>query len=112
VAAMAFVPIALRKYVDLYLKRNPGSSRSEVTLRLKRALAAFKAGKRCHCGAPIWVIGSAEAGDACFTCITGESTPEDDYELAEAYDQRGPDMRIHRCLKSLTGNTPSDTKPP
>jgi len=85
---MAFVPIALGEYVDLFLKSNPGSSRSEVTLRLETALAAFKAGRRCWCGAPIWVIGSAEAGDACFTCITGESAPQDDYELAEACDQR------------------------
>ena len=30
------------------------------------------------------MIGSAEAGNACFTCITGESDPSQDYEIAEA----------------------------
>ncbi len=61
---MAFVPFALGQYVDLFLKRSPGSNGSQVMLGLKRALAAFKAGKRCACGAPIWVIGSAEEEDA------------------------------------------------
>jgi hypothetical protein len=44
----------------------------------------YQAGARCHCGEPIWVIGSAEAGHACFTCITGEADPSEDYEIAEA----------------------------
>jgi hypothetical protein len=33
------------------------------------------------------VIGSAEAGLKCFTCITGESDPSEDYEIAEACDK-------------------------
>jgi hypothetical protein len=34
------------------------------------------------------VIGSAETGHACFTCITGEADPSEDYEIAEACDKR------------------------
>jgi hypothetical protein len=38
----------------------------------------------CRCGNPIWVIGSAVVGNACFTCITGEALPDDDFEIDEA----------------------------
>ena len=78
---MEFVPIRLDDYVLQFLKNNLGETAEQVTRRLQAALAAYKAGKRCHCGAPIWVIGSAEAGHACFTCITGEANPSGDYEL-------------------------------
>lgn len=81
---MPFVPIAVVDYVERFLNRNPGSNAAKVRHRLESALGAFRAGTRCSCGAPIWVIGPAEAGLACFTCITGEAAPVDDYELAEA----------------------------
>ena len=81
---MAFVPIGIDDYVTKFLAGNPDSERSEVTARLEETLADFKAGTRCPCGARIWVIGSAEAGHGCFTCITGEAYPEEDYEIAEA----------------------------
>jgi len=52
---------------------------------LEDTLRAYKQGARCDCGNPIWVIGSAFSGfDGCFTCITGEACPEDDYEIDEA----------------------------
>src|SRR6266849_2628377 len=70
--AMGFVPIQLRDYVRRYLRDNRGEAAEEVTARLQSALEAYKAGARCDCGAPIWVIGSAETGNGCFTCITGE----------------------------------------
>ena len=78
---MGFVPIELHDYVRGFLKSNRGETAKAVTARLQSAL---KAGARCRCGSPIWVIGSAEAGNACFTCITGESDPSQDYEIAEA----------------------------
>jgi hypothetical protein len=81
---MLFIPINIDDYVKLYLKNNPGSDRKEVTARLKDTLEEAKAGARCLCGAPIWVIGSAEAGLRCFTCITGEASPDGDYEIKEA----------------------------
>jgi len=84
---MGFVPIGLREYVRVYLKNNRVQAAAEVTARLQTTLAAYKAGARCRCGAPIWVIGSAETGNACFTCITGESDPSQDYEIAEACDK-------------------------
>lgn len=86
---MGFVPIRLPDYVLLHLKANRGETAQAVTARLVSALEAYKAGKRCSCGEPIWVIGSAEAGHACFTCITGEADPSEDYEIAEACDKRG-----------------------
>jgi hypothetical protein len=81
---MLFIPIKIEEYVKLYMKNNPGSNRKDVVARLKETLAAAKAGARCSCGAPIWVIGSAEVGHMCFTCITGEAIPDGDYEIADA----------------------------
>ncbi len=31
---------------------------------------------KCNCGNPIWVIGSAITGNACFSCITGEAVDQ------------------------------------
>ncbi len=81
---MSFVPIQLEKYVELHLKANPGAQRTELVARIEHALEAFRNGECCQCGQAIWVVGSAEAGLACFTCITGEATPSEDYEIAEA----------------------------
>ena len=85
---MSFVPIQLQDYVKLHVRSNPRENAADVTARLQFALKAYKAGRRCHCGGPIWVIGSAEAGLACFTCITGEADSSEDYEIAEACDKR------------------------
>jgi len=81
---MAFVPIKIAEYVKMHLRSNPGENAADVTARLHSALEAYKAGRRCSCGAPIWVIGSAQTGFMCFTCITGESDTSEDYEIAEA----------------------------
>ena len=81
---MSFVPIQLEKYVELHLKANPGTKRAELVARIEHALEALRNGESCQCGQAIWVIGSAEAGLACFTCITGEAAPSADYEIAEA----------------------------
>jgi hypothetical protein len=79
-----FVPISISRYVELHLASNPGTDRQDLMTRLQKAVEASKSGSRCACGAPIWVIGSAEVGMACFTCITGEAVPDDDYEIDEA----------------------------
>ena len=95
---MPFVPIELEKHVTKFLANNPGSERSEVSARLKETLAEFKAGARCACGAPIWVIGSAEVGHACFMCITGEALSDCNAELS-----RGSFLRMEKqkplCLE-------------
>jgi hypothetical protein len=79
-----FIPIELKKFVEEYFKSIPGSSRKEITSGLKTALDDYKSGVKCDCGSPIWVIGSAVTGNACFSCITGEAMPDDDYEIDEA----------------------------
>jgi hypothetical protein len=80
-----FIPINLEEYVELHLKNNPDSSREEIVTALRDALEAYKRGVKClNCGKPIWVIGSAFAGNMCFTCITGEAISVDDYEIDEA----------------------------
>jgi hypothetical protein len=79
-----FVPIPFDRYVDLHMQSNPSVDRAEFAHRLRQAVDARKAGARCACGAFIWAVGSAEAGAACFTCITGEAWPESDYEIDEA----------------------------
>lgn len=78
-----FVPISIARYVELHLAANPGTDREDFTKRLTAMVEASKTGARCQCGAPIWTIGSAEAGMGCFTCLTGEAVPDGDYEIDE-----------------------------
>jgi hypothetical protein len=81
---MSFTPISLEEYVETHLQVNPQVDPSDLRRRLRRALADFQAGRKCRCGNPIWVVGSAEVGNSCFTCITGEAPTSGDYELEEA----------------------------
>jgi hypothetical protein len=76
-----FKLIAKDEYVDLFVKANPSDCRRDVIARLDDAIAAHRGGRRRHCGEEIWIVGSAEAGYGCFTCITGESAPDNDYEI-------------------------------
>ena len=78
---IGFKPIPLGRYVEQFIRANPTEDRTAVTKRLQSAIAASVRGQRCACGEPIWIIGSAEAGLACFTCITGEAHPDSDYEI-------------------------------
>jgi hypothetical protein len=78
------VPIPFDRYVDLHVQSNPSVDRADFARRLRQAVDARKAGRRCACGAFIWAIVSAEAGAACFACITGEAWPDRDYEIDEA----------------------------
>jgi hypothetical protein len=80
-----FVPIILEEYVELYLKSNPDTYREETTTELKEMLEKYKRGAKCIvCGNPIWVIGSAVGSNMCFTRITSEAIPDNDYEIDEA----------------------------
>ena len=83
-----FTPISFEAYVEKHLQVNPGGSRKEIAAALKAALDAFKSGQRCECGTPIWVIGSAVAGNGCFTCITGRAEPTEDFEIDEACEKK------------------------
>jgi hypothetical protein len=84
---IGFLPIKLENFVDKYIQSNQGTSRKEIANGLKLALSDYKSGVKCDCGNPIWVIGSAVVGNACFTCITGEAMPDDDYEIDEACEE-------------------------
>jgi hypothetical protein len=76
-----FTPISIAKYIPLHMKSNPGESRAALEAALRENFEAAQNGECCDCGEPIWVIGSAIAGRACFTCVTGEDGPSDDYEI-------------------------------
>jgi hypothetical protein len=80
-AKRAFVPISIARYVSRHVARNPGVDPTDLRVRLRDALEAKLAGARCDCGQPIWALGSAEVGYRCFTCITGEAVPDNDYEV-------------------------------
>ena len=80
-----FIPISIEEYIELHLETNPDTDRKEITLALKDALEAYKKGAKCiNCGNPICVIGTAYGEKMCFSCITGEAIPNDDYEIDEA----------------------------
>ena len=81
-----FSPISKSEYIDKHIKSNPSESKEEVMQAINSALTDYKNGVKCNCGNPIWIIGSAVSGNACFTCITHESTPDNDYEIDEACD--------------------------
>src|SRR5688500_13829677 len=81
---MGFVPIEVDDYVRLHLRINPDESAEGVAMRLRSTLPDFRAGALCACGARICVIGSAQTGRACFTCIAGEANAAEDYEITEA----------------------------
>ena len=92
---MAFVPISIDKYVKLHMKSNPSENEKILRVRLEAALYAYKKGTKCHCGNDIWVIDSAQAGNSCFTCITGESHPTGDYEIDTALNKTDSKGRKH-----------------
>lgn len=81
---LGFVPISIDEFVKATIKHNPEDSPKELRQDLLSALQDYKKGVTCHCGDEIWVVGSAFVGNACFTCITGDAHPDDDYEIKEA----------------------------
>jgi tRNA U34 5-carboxymethylaminomethyl modifying GTPase MnmE/TrmE len=86
---MGFVPITFDEYIEKHLESNPSAKEADLRKHLKSAVDAYKNGIKCSCGNDIWVIGSASVGNSCFTCITGESNPTDDYEIDSAIKKRG-----------------------
>lgn len=81
-----FTPIRLEDYIELHLRSNPNTQRADLVKQLGYAIDAYQRGVRCQCGAPIWVVGSAQVGLACFACITGERAPDHDYEIDLVHD--------------------------
>jgi hypothetical protein len=98
---LEFAPISLKEYAKKHVKSNPGDKESQVIAQLERALKDYQAGVRCSCGEPIWVIGSSQTGNMCFTCITGEAVPDCDYEIEQACDKvNAPGSRKSRSSQS------------
>ena len=85
-ALRRFTPISIAKYVRLHAASNHGTDVAELSRHLRQVLEAKAAGELCHCGEPIWVIGSAQAGLGCFSCITNQAVPDNDYEVVEEDD--------------------------
>lgn len=79
-----FVPVKIEKYIKSHMKHNPSDDPGELRKNLLSSLKDYQEGKNCACGNPIWVIGSAIVGNACFTCITGEAFPDSDPEIVDA----------------------------
>jgi hypothetical protein len=86
---MGFVPISIDKYIKKHLDSNRSENEKDLRKRLNSALTDYKNGVKCSCGNDIWVIGSASVGNSCFTCITGESQPNNDYEIDSAIVKSG-----------------------
>ena len=85
---MGFISISIDKYIKKHLDSNPSENEIDLKKRLNSALEDYKNGVKCSCGNDIWVIGSASVGNSCFTCVTGESIPDDDYEISSAINKR------------------------
>lgn len=85
---MGFVTISIENYIKKHLVSNPSENETDLRKRLNSALTDYQNGVRCSCGNDIWVIGSTAVGNSCFTCITGENSPIDDYEINSAIKKR------------------------
>lgn len=72
----------------MHLKNNPEENEKALRKRLIETLADYKNGIKCSCGNDIWVIGAASVGNSCFSCITGEGYPTEDYEIESAVEKR------------------------
>ena len=77
-----FTPISIENYLDRHMRSNPDQKRDEVRGAIEEMIQLHKNGGRCSCGREIWVVGSAAAGwPGCFSHITGEAYPDDDFEI-------------------------------
>ncbi len=108
-----FTPIRLDEYVELHLRANPEVERSDLVERLRNAMAAAERGERCECGQSIWIIGSAEAGLSCFTCITGEAHPDKDYDIgvSESTNTAEPGRCTERGRAPAAGDSDATGRP-
>lgn len=97
---MGFVPISIDKYIKKHLESNPSEKEKDLLKQLNSALADYNKGVKCSCGNDIWVIGSAFAGNGCFTCITGESQPDSDYEIDLAI-KKNENKKVQRHIDTI-----------
>ena len=90
-----WTPISVDKFVKLHLKKNPKENEKVLRVRLEAALEDYKNGVKCQCGKDIWIVGSASAPFACFSCITGKDHSGGDFEIDSALDKRDKLGRRH-----------------
>ena len=77
-----FSPISLEAYLERHMQSNPGQKRDEIKASIEEMISFHKEGGRCHCGKEIWIVGSAAAQwPGCFSHITGEAYPDNDFEI-------------------------------
>ena len=80
-ATAGFVSIRIDEYLKIHATHNPKEDISALSIRLQAMLKRKESGETCSCGNQIWVVGAAQVGAMCFTCITGEANPSGDYEV-------------------------------
>jgi hypothetical protein len=90
-----WIPITIDEYVKIHLQNNPNENEKVLRVRIEAALDDYNKGVKCKCGKDIWIVGSASAPFACFSCITGKELPLGDYEIDGALDKRDKDGRIN-----------------
>jgi hypothetical protein len=90
-----WTPISIYKYVKIHLKKHPNENEKVLRVRIEAALDNYRNGVKCQCGKDIWIVGSATAPFACFSCITGKAHPAGDYEIDSALDKRDKHGRRH-----------------
>lgn len=81
---MGFKPISIEKYIEKYMKIDQNVDKNEIETKLNMALTNYHLGEKCPCGNDIWVIASAFIGNCCYTCLTGKSESDNDYEIDSA----------------------------
>ncbi len=81
---MSFIPISIDSYIKKHISNNPNENEKKLRECLNSALADYEKGVKCSCGNALWVVGSATVGNSCYTCITGNRYPNDDYEIETA----------------------------
>jgi hypothetical protein len=90
-----WTPISIDKFVRIHMKKNPDEKEKVLRIRIEAALDNYRNGVKCQCGKDIWIVGSASAPFACFSCITGKEHPAGDYEIDSALDKRDKYGRRH-----------------
>jgi len=83
-----WIPITIDDYVKVHLKKNPNENEKVLRVRIEAALDDYNTGVKCQCGKDIWIVGSATAPFACFSCITGKAHPQAEYEIDSALEKR------------------------
>jgi len=97
---MGFIPISIDNYIKKHLEINPSANEMDLRNLLYLALEDYSNGVKCACGNDIWVIGSALNGNKCFTCITGESQADGDYEIDLAI-KKNENIKDRRHIDSM-----------